>query len=245
MVKNGIYWTCGQYFLRDLDDDMMRRRIVDTFERCMNRYQFVPLDEMWQYDDNDVYPLVGKDHMGNDTYCGYSVCDNLDILKKDFAMFIFVNDKPVSKAKMKVVLSGSDEFPPGIEILLLCGDSSNYSSAGKNMIKNAIELNRCISVALRDIQVDMREPQVSLFSVNDSFYDRHTPLEKNKGTSTFVGGQRGSRATNEWLRSVRPVSARPQVVDLTQDENPDEIQGSGLTKPGRDARRRAASLWCI
>ena len=255
MVRNGIYWTCRRDFLRGVRED-----VVDTFERCMNRYQIVPYHEMLQYDDNLRYEMRGKDSYGRKTSCGFRILESLGL--NDFAMFTFINDRPVSKAQMSVVLSGSDDRPPGIEINYLCADSSDFSSAGSNMIKNAIEMTRCVSNALMELD-GSRTPQVSLFSANDTFYDRHTPLERiAEGSQTYAGGQRGSRATNAWLRSVRPVSTRQEVIDLTEEvppfwdeELPDdqsrltssqlrEKYGGGFRKAGKGARHAAASMWC-
>ena len=250
-----VLWHCGAEFLDPNRDDRFSTRARGEFMHCMEGIGARFADRRFAK-DLDAVKMYGKDEYGGKTRCGFSVTY---YTPTTFSMFIMRKEDVVAKALLEVQLEPED-IRDAISIEYLCADSTTYSKAGSNMIK---EVARVLELCFVPIMSDRNEAHLSLTSTNDSFYDNHTPLVKETNRYGIDSGQYSIRSSDPnlttWSNALPPISRRNNVIDLTlpdeeviaedvpEPENVNreviDLTGSGLIRPGKYARRAAEKIF--
>jgi len=198
--------------------DIVDQFLTADFKNCMDKkFNFISLDDAMYFDNNSRFPMVGKNSKGDET-CKYHVANNLEYSMNSFCVFTFANGRPVAKALMHMMYRRHPKRNT-LEVAYLCADSQDHSGFGKDMIAKVYEVaDECMQS--QEEQLPQRQPPaVALFSVNDDFYDKATPLSKlNKGDDKYGHVTHVGEIDDEyrqWRGNLRKPNRKHEVIDLT------------------------------
>jgi hypothetical protein len=175
--------------------------------------------------------IIGKDNEGEAWECGWKMLTSGQI-----AFYALYNNRVIAKAAIL-------QNKKNVEIKYLCAEAYKYGNAGTNLLKHIYDkIGQCY------------DSELFLESVNDEYYDKNTPFEKNTDDDFLFTTYKGYPKSVEF--NANPVKIKNNTNDesleffsnnkrkLEPSEEPPaqkskpSIEGEGITSYSKKQAKR-------